>query len=66
MVGAVLELLKYVFLFSFPWLDKKFTNEYGPFHYSVGILVLSMVTSLIVLAGAEWTARARNDAPEVL
>ena len=61
MVGSVLELLKYVFLFSFPWLDRKFQNEYGPFHYSVSILVFAMITSLVVLAGAEWSARMRDD-----
>ena len=60
MVGCMLEVLKYLFLFSFPWLDRKFQNEYGPFHYSVCILVLAMITSLLVLAGAEWTARERD------
>ena len=64
MVGAALEALKYFFLFTFPWLDRKLQNEYGPFHYSVAILVLSMITSLIVLAGAEWTARARPEYAE--
>jgi YihY family inner membrane protein len=61
MVGAALEAVKYLFLFTFPWLDKKFQNEYGPFHYAVAIVVLSMLTSLIVLAGAEWSARSRAD-----
>jgi len=61
MVGGALEICKYLFLFTFPWLDKKFQNEYGPFHYAVAIVVLSMITSLIVLAGAEWTARRRGD-----
>ena len=64
MVGAALEALKYFFLFTFPWLDRKLQNEYGPFHYSVAILVLSMITSLMVLAGAEWTARARPEYAE--
>jgi YihY family inner membrane protein len=61
MVGAALEAVKYLFLFTFPWLDRKFQNEYGPFHYAVAIVVLSMLTSLIVLAGAEWSARSRED-----
>jgi hypothetical protein len=37
-------------------------REYGPFRYSAAILLLVFVTSLVVLAGAEWTSRgARQD-----
>jgi YihY family inner membrane protein len=57
MVGIGLEVWKYVFLVAWPWLDKKFTNEYGPFSYSVSIVVFSVLTALLVLAGAEWSAR---------
>ena len=58
MVGLGLELVKYLFLLAWPWLEKKFQNEYGPFSYSVSIVVFSLLTSLLVLAGAEWSARA--------
>jgi membrane protein len=57
LVGVGLELWKYVFLFAWPWLDKKFQNEYGPFNYSASIVIFSLLTALIVLAGAEWSAR---------
>ena len=57
MVGAGIEGLKYLFLFSWPWLNRKFQNEYGPFSNSVSIMVFAMATSLLVLAGAEWSAR---------
>jgi uncharacterized BrkB/YihY/UPF0761 family membrane protein len=57
LVGIGLEIWKYVFLFAWPWLDKKFQNEYGPFDYSVSIVVFALLTALIVLAGAEWSAR---------
>jgi membrane protein len=57
LIGVGLELLKYVFLFAWPWLDRKFQNEYGPFHYAVAIVVFSGLTSMLVLAGAEWSAR---------
>jgi membrane protein len=57
LIGIGLELLKYIFLFAWPWLDRKFENEYGPFHYAVGIVVFSGLTSLLVLSGAEWSAR---------
>jgi YihY family inner membrane protein len=57
MVGVGLEGMKYLFLFAWPWLERKFANEYGPFSYSVGILVFGMLSSLLVLAGADWSAR---------
>ena len=57
LVGIGLELWKYVFLFAWPWLEKKFRNEYGPFDYSVSIVIFSLLTALLVLAGAEWSAR---------
>ena len=56
-VGPGLEALKYVILFAWPWLDRKFQNEYGPFNYSVAIVVFSLLASFLVLAGAEWSAR---------
>jgi hypothetical protein len=57
MVGLALEVLKYAFFRAWPWLNQKFINEYSPFQQSVSIIVLSMVTSLLILAGAEWSAR---------
>ena len=63
MVGIALELWKYIFLIAWPWLDRKFQNEYGPFNYSASIVVFSLLTSLLVLAGAEWSAR-KPDAEE--
>lgn len=57
LVGLALEIWKYVFLFAWPWLDRKFQNEYGPFNYSVSLVVFSLLTALLVLAGAEWSAR---------
>jgi YihY family inner membrane protein len=57
LVGVALELWKYIFLFAWPWLDRKFQNEYGPFNYSASIVVFSLLTALLVLAGAEWSAR---------
>ena len=61
MVGVALEGLKYLFLFAWPWLDRKFRNEYGPFSYSVGIVVFAMLGSFVVLAGAAWSARQQDE-----
>lgn len=57
LVGIALELWKYVFLFAWPWLSKKLANEYPQFQYSVAIVIFAMLTALLVLAGAEWSAR---------
>jgi uncharacterized BrkB/YihY/UPF0761 family membrane protein len=56
-VGAALEVLKYVALAIWPWLNTKLDNEYDVFKHSVEVLLFSMVASFIVLAGAEWTVR---------
>lgn len=56
-VGMILELLKYAALLVWPFFSNKLKNEYNIFQHSVTILLWSFVAALIVLAGAEWTAR---------
>jgi YihY family inner membrane protein len=56
-IGIALEIVKYLFLFMGPVLITKLQREYGPFHNSVAILLLSFVSAMVVLAGAEWSAR---------
>lgn len=56
-VGLALEILKYVNLLTWPLLRAKLAREYGPFVYSASILLWSFVAAMIVLAGAEWSAR---------
>jgi len=58
LVGLILEALKYINLLLFPLLRDKLQREYGVFRNSVTILLWSFVASLVVLAGAEWSARA--------
>jgi membrane protein len=57
LVGLALEGLKYINLLTWPWLRVKLQAEYGPFTYSVTIILWSFFASLILLAGAEWAAR---------
>ena len=60
-VGSILESLKYVSMLIGPWLSRKLDREYGPFEYSVTIILWSFIASMIVLAGADYAARtARN------
>ncbi len=57
LMGIILEVYKYIFVLAWPWLNAKFEHEYGPFRYSVSILIFTFIGSMFVLAGAEWTAR---------
>jgi uncharacterized BrkB/YihY/UPF0761 family membrane protein len=61
LVGLILEGVKYVNVVIWPWLNAKLSKEYGPFRYSVTIVLLAFAASMIVLAGAEWSARGRQE-----
>lgn len=63
LVGLILEAFKYVNLLVFPLLRAKLQREYGVFQHSVAILVWCFVASLVVLAGAEWSARRSPPSP---
>jgi membrane protein len=62
-VGLILELLKYLNLLIWPFFSNKLKNEYNIFQHSVTILIWSFVAALVVLAGAEWTARPERVDP---
>jgi YihY family inner membrane protein len=64
LVGLVLEALKYVNLWTWPWLRAKLQREYGPFVYSVSIVLWSFLAAMVVLAGAEWSARSARRDPD--
>ncbi|MGP0074156.1 MAG: YihY/virulence factor BrkB family protein [Bryobacteraceae bacterium] len=63
-VGLLLEILKYINLWTWPYLRTKLQSEYGPFYYTVTIILWGFVVALVVLAGAEWTARRSLTPPE--
>jgi len=56
-VGALLELLKYLNVLTWPYLNAKLRNEIPPFVQSVSIILWSFTATMVVLAGAEWSAR---------
>lgn len=62
-VGLALEALKYLNLLTWPLLRTKLAREYGPFVYSVSIVLWSFLAAMVVLAGAEWSARRSADQP---
>jgi len=55
-VGFALEALKYINLLVWPMLKTRLEHEYNIFRYSVTIVLWSFIASMIVLAGAHWTA----------
>jgi len=59
LVGLALEMLKYVNLLTWPFLKAKLQKEYGPFYISVTIVLWSFVAAMVILAGAEWSARRK-------
>ena len=66
-VSVLLEVSKYVNILTWPWLRAKLRNEVPPFVQSISIILWSFVATMIVLAGAEWSARvtvAKSDTAE--
>ena len=65
-VGLLLEALKAINTLVWPWVDARLAREYGVFRYSVTLIFLGFLSTLLVLAGAEWAARGhRLDAAQV-
>lgn len=56
-VGVMLVVLQFIVVLSWKWVMVKLQHDYGPFDDSCGIILFSFVAALIVLAGAEWSAR---------
>jgi uncharacterized BrkB/YihY/UPF0761 family membrane protein len=59
-VGVLLEVLKYVNRLWWPWFQRKLDAEYHIFQYSVALIFLGFLASMLVLAGAEWAARGHQ------
>jgi uncharacterized BrkB/YihY/UPF0761 family membrane protein len=59
-VGVLLEVLKYINALIWPWFYAKLEREYGVFKNSVSLIFLAFFSSMLVLAGAEWSARGQK------
>ncbi|MEP7351704.1 MAG: YihY/virulence factor BrkB family protein [Acidobacteriota bacterium] len=62
-VGVLLEVLKSMNVWLWPTFETKLEREYGVFHNSATLIFLSFLTSMLVLAGAEWAARGHKLGP---
>ena len=60
-VGALLEISKYLNIITWPWLRMKLRIEVPPFVQSISIVLWAFVATMIILAGAEWSARFSLD-----
>ena len=58
-VAILLELAKYLNILTWPWLRAKLSADVPPFVQSISIILWSFFATMIVLAGAEWSARVR-------
>lgn len=56
-VGLALTALQYIVVLLWNWILVKLKDDYGPFAHSSSIILFSVVAAMIVLAGAEWSAR---------
>lgn len=53
-IGVLWEIAKYIYVLVLPRLD--FRNVYGPFQYTVGLMMWSFISGLLLLAGAHFSA----------
>jgi len=60
-VAVLLEVSKYLNILTWPWLRAKLEREVPPFVQSISIVLWSFTATLILLTGAEWSARAKMD-----
>jgi hypothetical protein len=60
-IGILLTALNYLNVLTWPWLLIKLKGEAGPFVHSASIILWSFFAGLVVLAGAEWSARVTLD-----
>lgn len=59
-VGILLEVLKYINKWVWPGFYKKLDREYNVFKNSVTLILIGFLVSMLVLAGAEWSARGHR------
>lgn len=58
--GLGLEAMKYIFVLAWPHLIGRLALEYGPFKYSVSLILFGFFAAMLLLAGGEWAARSHR------
>ena len=60
-VSILLQISAFVNYLTWPWLHEKLKADVPPFVQSISIIFWAFIATLIVLAGAEWSARVKVD-----
>lgn len=63
-VGLGLTALQYTAVVLWNWILTRMKHDYGPFAHSASVILFSVLASMMVLAGAEWSARRPARLPE--
>jgi uncharacterized BrkB/YihY/UPF0761 family membrane protein len=63
-VAVLLEISKYLNILTWPWLRVKLEREVPPFVQSISIVLWAFMATLILLTGAEWSARVKIETAE--
>jgi membrane protein len=63
-VAVLLQVSEYLNILTWPWLSAKLRADVPPFVQSISIVLWSFCATLILLGGAEWSARVKLEVPE--
>ena len=58
-VAILLQISEFVNILLWPWLRDKLKADVPPFVQSISIIFWAFITTMIILAGAEWAARVK-------
>jgi len=58
-VAILLQISEFVNILLWPWLRNKLKADVPPFVQSISIIFWAFITTMIILAGAEWAARVK-------
>ncbi len=60
-VAVLIQVAEFSNVLLWPWLRDKLRSDVPPFVQSISIIFWAFIATMIILAGAEWAARGRND-----
>ena len=60
-VAVLIQVAEFANVLLWPWLRDKLRSDVPPFVQSISIVFWAFITTLIILAGAEWAAREKTD-----
>lgn len=64
-VAVLIQIAEFANVLLWPWLREKLRHDVPPFVQSISIIFWAFITTMIILAGAEWAARGKEDARDL-